>query len=110
MSAVTTGVVVSIVTGKAPDMGLTLPATSVASAVKFWTPLARAAVVIDQLPVAVATALPTAVAPSNKVTALPASAVPVKVGVVSLVTLSVLDTPLSEAAVRSGVVGAAGGV
>ena len=30
---------------------------------------------------------------------LPASAVPVKVGVVTLVMLSVVDTPLSEAAV-----------
>ena len=39
---------------------------------------------------------------------LPASAVPVKVGVVTLVILSVLETPVSLAAVRSGVVGASG--
>ena len=41
-------------------------------------------------------------------TVLPASAVPVKVGVASLVTLSMLELPLSLAAARSGVDGAAG--
>ena len=56
----------------------------------------------------VATPVPTTVAPSNKVTVLPASAVPVKVGLVTLVRLSVLDKPLSEAATRSGTVGTAG--
>jgi len=50
------------------------------------------------------------VAPSKIVTVLPASAVPVKVGVVTLVILSVLDEPLSLAAVISGVEGAAGAV
>ena len=39
---------------------------------------------------------------------LPASAVPVKVGVVTLVMLSVLEAPESEAAIRSGVDGLAG--
>ena len=38
---------------------------------------------------------------------LPAGAVPVKVGVVSFVRLSLLDDPVSAAAVRSGVDGAA---
>src|SRR5437773_12245652 len=46
--------------------------------------------------------------PRNRVTVLPASAVPVKVGVVTLVRLSVLELPLSLAAVRSGAAGAAG--
>ena len=41
---------------------------------------------------------------------LPASAVPVKVGVLSLVILSVLEVPLSLAATRSGTDGAAGAV
>src|SRR6266581_7306628 len=41
-------------------------------------------------------------------TVLPVSAVPVKVGVASLVTLSVLEEPRSVAAVRSGVDGVAG--
>ncbi len=44
----------------------------------------------------------------NTSTVLLASAVPVKVGVVSLVWLSVLEEPLSLPAVRSGVEGAAG--
>jgi hypothetical protein len=43
------------------------------------------------------------------VTVAPASAVPLKVGVVTLVMLSVDELPESEAAVRSGVDGAAGG-
>jgi len=42
------------------------------------------------------------------VTVLPAAAVPVKVGVVTLVMLSVLEEPESLAAVMSGVSGAAG--
>ena len=42
------------------------------------------------------------------VTVLLASAVPVNVGVVSLVKLSVLELPVSEAVARSGVPGAAG--
>ena len=41
---------------------------------------------------------------------LPASAVPVNVGLVSMVKSSVLETPESLAAVMSGVPGTAGGV
>jgi hypothetical protein len=49
--------------------------------------------------------------PSLKIlTVLPASAVPVNVGVVSFVILSVFEEPLSVAAVMSGVDGAAGAV
>ena len=58
----------------------------------------------------VAVPLPTAVPPSKIVTVLPASAVPVKVGVVTLVSLSVLEVPESLAAARSGADGAAGAV
>src|SRR5437588_2658497 len=61
-----------------------------------------------QLPLPSAVAVPTLVAPANRSTVLPASAVPVKVGVVTLVILSVLELPLSLAAVISGVEGAAG--
>src|ERR1043166_10062686 len=57
---------------------------------------------------AAAVPLPTCVAPSKIVTVLPASAVPVNAGVVSFVISSVLELPVSVAAVRSGVVGAAG--
>ncbi len=49
--------------------------------------------------------------PSTKIfTMLSVSAVPVKVGVVSLVMLSVLEEPVSLPASRSGVDGAAGAV
>src|SRR5437588_4815005 len=61
-----------------------------------------------QLPLPSAGAVPTLVAPANRSTVLPASAVPAKVGVVTLVTLSVLELPLSLAAARSGADGAAG--
>src|SRR2546421_5809979 len=57
---------------------------------------------------AAAVSLPTAVAPSNSVTVLPASAVPVNVGVVTLVLLSVVEAPESLTAVMSGTDGAAG--
>jgi hypothetical protein len=60
-----------------------------------------------QLPLEFAVALPIWVEPANSLTVLPASAVPLNVGVVSVVTLSVLDEPVSDAAVRSGVDGAA---
>ena len=62
---------------------------------------------MDHTP-AVAMPVPTAVGPSYRVTVLPASAVPVKVGLVTLVMLSVSDTPVSDAASRSGADGAAG--
>ena len=42
------------------------------------------------------------------VTVLSASAVPVKMGVVMLVTLSIVEAPVSLASARSGVDGAAG--
>src|SRR5919108_490970 len=61
-----------------------------------------------QLPLPSAVAVPTLVAPANRSTVLPASAVPVNVGVVTLVRLSVLEVPLSLAAARSGADGAAG--
>ena len=96
-----------MVTDSALDAALTLPATSVALAVMLWVPFARVEAVMVHVP-AVATPVPTAVVPSNRVTVLPVSAVPVKVGVVTLVMLSVLDTPLSDAATRSGADGAAG--
>ena len=64
--------------------------------------------VMDQAPVGLALPEPIKVAPSNKVTVEFASAVPVNTGVVTLVILSVLDAPLSEAAVRSGALGATG--
>ena len=53
---------------------------------------------------------PTWAAPSKIATVSPFTPVPVNVGVVTLVMLSVLDVPESEAAVKSGVPGAADAV
>ena len=66
--------------------------------------------VIDQLPEPSAARVPSTVVPSvsYSVTVAPASApLPLTVGVVLLVRLSVLDAPLSDAAARSGALGAA---
>src|SRR5690242_7642858 len=62
-----------------------------------------------QLPDASAKAVPSKVTPSvsNRLTLAPDSApVPLKVGVATLVTLSLFDVPLSDAACRSGALGA----
>jgi hypothetical protein len=103
---------VTIVTVKAPTRRWNT-ARSVAVALIARTPAAGgdATTVMDQVPV-VGSAIvePIAAVPSSSVTVLPGPAVPVKVGVVMLVMLSVLDVPLSDAAIRSGVAGAAGGV
>src|SRR5947208_7112050 len=62
------------------------------------------------MPSAVAVPEPTAT-PSLKIaTVLFASAVPLKVGVVTLVILSVGELPVSEAAIRSGADGGLGAV
>ena len=105
------GAVVSMVTGKPADAALTLPAVSVALAVTVRVPCDRGLVVIDQAP-PVAMPVPSTVVPSvsYNLTVEPASAVPVKVGVVSLVMLSVPDTPVSLAEAKSGPLGAAGAV
>ena len=102
-----TGANVSIVTDVAAEAAPTLPAVSVAFAVMLCVPLPSAELVMLQLP-PVAIALPICVVPSNSATVLPASAVPVKVGVVTLVMPSELDDPVSEAALRLGVDGATG--
>ena len=88
---------------------LMLPATSVAFTLIVWVPVLKAVLVIDQLP-SVATAVPRTVEPSvsYKVTVAPGSAVPVNVGVVSVVIPSVLLNPVSLPVARPGVDGAAG--
>src|SRR5205085_1984400 len=84
-------------------------AVSGALAVRLCNPtLRRVLLVVHVWLVSSAVVLRSWVAPSNSLTVLPASAVPVKVGVAALVMLSVSDAPLSEAAPRSGVEGAAG--
>src|SRR5215831_10986886 len=67
-----------------------------------WMPPASAAEVMLQLPEPSAVADPTNVLPSSNCTSAPASDVPLNTGVVTFVTLSVLELPLSLAAARSG--------
>src|SRR5688500_12672222 len=98
-----------MVTLRLAEAAETLPAAAVALAVMVYAPSARALLVITQLPLASAAPVPIKMVPPRKsCTALLASAVPEKVGVVTLVTLSVLEMPLSLAAAMSGVGGAAG--
>jgi hypothetical protein len=104
------GATVSMVTDRRPEAALTFPAGSVAVAEMPCTPLPSCELTMLQLLLAAAIALPSSVAPSNSFTVLPASAVPVNVGAVMLVMLSVAETPLSINAASFGTVGAAGAV
>ena len=103
------GSAISIVMLRAAEALLVLPAGSVTLAVMEWSPEARTPAVKVQLPLAFAVVVAKEAALSNSSTVLSACAVPVKVGVVSLVMLSLLDEPVSLSAVRSGVDGGAGG-
>ncbi len=82
---------------------LVLPAASVALTVILRLPSVNVALVKLQAPVALAVTVPSGAAPSKSSTRLLASAVPLKVGVVSLVMLSVLELPVSLSGSRSGV-------
>jgi hypothetical protein len=104
------GAAVSMVTDSAFEAVLTLPSASADLAVMLWVPLARLEAMMLHVPVALVIPVPTAVAPSYRVTVLAASAVPVKDSAVILVILSVFDTPVSDAVVRSSAFGAAGAV
>src|SRR5260221_10022952 len=81
----TVGTWVSTVTLSAADAVPVLPAASVAVDVRLWAPSASAAAVKLQAPVPLAGALPSSVTPSNTLTVVLASAVPVSVRVLSLV-------------------------
>src|SRR5215510_3972238 len=99
--------VVSIVTLSTEDAALVLPAASVAVAVKLCAPFGSAAVVKVHAPLLFAVVVPIWVPPSNILIALLATAVPVSVGVLSLVMPSP-TTPLSVE--NELIVGAAGAV
>ena len=107
------GALVSTVMVRAAELGDALPAASVATAVIAELPSLSAAVVgtvMLQLLSSFVVVEPSDEPPAKSSTELLASAVPVKVGVGLLVRLSVSVLPVSEAAVRSGVEGAAGAV
>ncbi len=93
---------------------LTLPAGSVAVAVRLWLPSVRAAVVgvKVQLPEASAVVVPSSVVPSKMLMVLLASAVPASVGVASLVLPPEVSAPVTGATssvtlATTGVAGAA---
>src|SRR4051812_17815563 len=104
------GGVTSMVTDSAADGAeTTLLAMSVAVAGIAWTPLVSALTVTKYLPCGSAMSLPTGLPSERMVTFTPGSAVPMNVGVLSLVMLSVLELPVSDAGSRSGMLGGAGG-
>ena len=107
------GAVESTVRVSAAELGDALPEASVAMAVIAELPslsAADAGTVKLQLPSSFVVVEPSDEPSAKSSTELLASAVPVKVGVESLVRLSEEELPLSEAAARSGVEGAGGPV
>ena len=104
------GKVVSIVIGRGAEAVPTFPAASLARAVMLCMPLESALEVMVQFPRPSAVVVPTGVVPSQSVTLAPGSLVPVNVGVVSFVMLSIFETPVSLASVRSGADGVPGAV
>ncbi len=107
------GAVASIVTVRPADAALVLPAASVTLVVNVCVPLVNVLDVMLQLPEPSAVVVPSNVVPSvsYNLTVAPASApLPVRVGVVTLVMLSVLLLPESEALARSAAPGAVGAV
>src|SRR5438093_3769067 len=70
------GRVVLMVTDSADDWALMLPAVSLARAATLYVPLASVEVVIDQVPVLLAIALPTTMPLARSSTIVPAEAVP----------------------------------
>lgn len=106
----TAGAEESMVMERAAEASETLPARSVCVAVRLWTPSPKALGVKLQLPEPSAMAVPIDAPPSYTVTVAFASVVPLRVGIVLLVTLSLLEIPESEAVVRSGTEGALGAV
>ena len=92
----------SIVTAKDELVLLLFPALSLCLAEIEWTPAINAVEVIVAV-FAEQTAEPRTVEPSRSSTVRVFSQVMLNVGVVSLVKLSVLEVPVSEAACKSGI-------
>ncbi len=83
-----------------------VPVALVAVAVMTFKPfVAKGVVVMAQLPSPPATTEPTSTLSANNLTVTLAPAVPEKVGVVSLVTLSTVENPVSDPTARSGALG-----
>ena len=103
------GLVTSIVTVNAADAVPMFPAASLARAVMVCGPPASVLEVMVQFPNPSAFAEPMEVAPSNSVMSTPGSLVPLNVGVVVFVMLSLFEVPVSLASAKSGVEGAGRG-
>ena len=102
--------VVSTVTLKALLAALRLPAASSCRVVKAYVPSATALGRVKlQAPLPLACTLPTEVPAWNTVTQALASAVPVRVGVLTLVMVSVVS-PVLDAKAKAGALGALGAV
>ena len=99
------GAMLSTLIDSGEDAGPRLPMLSTTLAVMEWSPWPRTELVMVHVPLEFVVVLPIWVVPSNSLTVLPAAAVPVNVGVVSLVRLSVFDDPVSDADERSGAEG-----
>ena len=102
------GAVVSTVIVTASDRSLALPAASVALAETLCSPSARIVAVTLQSPDASAVTVPRKSSPENSSIVAPASAIPVKVGVLSLVSWPLLNLSVSELAASAKLSGAAG--
>src|SRR4051794_34351239 len=79
------GATVSTVTLRALEAALTLPAASLAVAVKLWVEIGRASGRDEEELLPLAVAVPKSVAPSKPLTVAQVAAVPVNVSVLSLV-------------------------
>src|SRR2546423_1846977 len=99
-----------MVTFRPSDKALVLPAVSREREGKLNVPLGNGRLVIVRAPWALDVAVPNTVLFTIRSMVVFAGPVPVNVGVLSVVLLSVLDAPVSEAAVRSGTPGTGGGV
>ena len=97
------GEVVSMVTESVEESLETLPAGSVCFAFTRYTPSVVSAELVIETVDEAHVPVPRTVAPDWRLTEAPVSQLTVKVGVLSLVTLSVLKSPVSEPAWRSGV-------
>ncbi|NKF87755.1 hypothetical protein GO286_05223 [Ralstonia solanacearum] len=92
------GAAVSTVRGNAELAALTLPAASVAVAVRLWPPSVNAVVGVKvQLPEASAVVVPSSVVPSKMLMVRLASAVPVSTGMASLVLPPAVMSPVTGA-------------
>ena len=113
LRAIAVGAVVSTVRVNPADAAPVLPAASVTLVVNVWLPALSVLDVMLQLPEPSAVAVPKTVVPSvsyNFTVAPDSAPLPVIVGVVALVRLSVLLAPVSEPLARSGAFDADGAV